>query len=329
MADHKPGYGLEVDQTLRTTGVFAQSEWRIGRRWRVLAGLRYDRNHLITNGVLNPRVNALYSLTEHLRVRGSYARGFRSPQVFTEDIHVELVGGEIQAIRLSNELSPETSDAYTLSLDYDKQAGAVDFNVIAEGFYTRLYNIFVLEEVPTGGEFPILEKRNGGAATVAGGNFELKAAIGKAWTVQAGFTAQIAEYDEPVEWSLQAETSETRRFFKAPNTYGNFILTWQPNEHLNLSASGVYTGSMIAQHYAGYIEQDVLEETPAFMELNTRVGYCFHLTGTTELEVSGGVQNIFDSYQNDFDRGSDRDAGYVYGPGRPRTFFIGLAFKYE
>lgn len=39
-----------------------------------------------------------------------------------------------------------------------------------------------------------------------------------------------------------------------------------------------------------------------------------------------GVQNIFDSYQDDFDLGVERDAGYIYGPLRPRTFFMGLRF---
>jgi outer membrane receptor for ferrienterochelin and colicins len=42
------------------------------------------------------------------------------------------------------------------------------------------------------------------------------------------------------------------------------------------------------------------------------------------LQLNGGVQNIFDSYQDDFDQGAMRDAGYVYGPTFPRTFFAGL-----
>jgi outer membrane receptor for ferrienterochelin and colicins len=44
------------------------------------------------------------------------------------------------------------------------------------------------------------------------------------------------------------------------------------------------------------------------------------------VELSGGVQNIFDSYQDDFETGALRDSDYIYGPNRPRTFFIGLKF---
>jgi outer membrane receptor for ferrienterochelin and colicins len=42
------------------------------------------------------------------------------------------------------------------------------------------------------------------------------------------------------------------------------------------------------------------------------------------LQLNAGVQNVFNSYQNDFDSGVNRDAGFVYGPGRPRTFFVGV-----
>ena len=37
-----------------------------------------------------------------------------------------------------------------------------------------------------------------------------------------------------------------------------------------------------------------------------------------------GVQNIFNSFQKDLDKGEFRDAGYFYGPTQPRTFFIGF-----
>jgi len=42
------------------------------------------------------------------------------------------------------------------------------------------------------------------------------------------------------------------------------------------------------------------------------------------LELSGGVQNAFNAYQDDFDTGPRRDSDYVYGPARPRTYFLGL-----
>lgn len=37
------------------------------------------------------------------------------------------------------------------------------------------------------------------------------------------------------------------------------------------------------------------------------------------VQLFGGIQNAFNSYQSDFDIGIDRDAAYIYGPSRPRT----------
>ena len=45
------------------------------------------------------------------------------------------------------------------------------------------------------------------------------------------------------------------------------------------------------------------------------------------LEVNAGVKNLLDHFQRDLDKGMDRDAGYVYGPATPRTFFAGISLK--
>ena len=42
------------------------------------------------------------------------------------------------------------------------------------------------------------------------------------------------------------------------------------------------------------------------------------------IELFGGVKNLTNAYQDDFDTGRDRDSGYVYEPGVPRTFYVGI-----
>ena len=54
----------------------------------------------------------------------------------------------------------------------------------------------------------------------------------------------------------------------------------------------------------------------------------FKLYKTVDLQLNGGVQNIFESYQKDFDRGANRDSGYIYGPSLPRSFFAGVKISY-
>ena len=84
---------------------------------------------------------------------------------------------------------------------------------------------------------------------------------------------------------------------------------------------------MLVPHFAGYIAQDEEVLTPVFCELGIRLAYDFHLYKHYCLQLSGGVKNLLDHYQRDLDKGPDRDAGYIYGPSQPRTYFIGLGLK--
>ena len=42
------------------------------------------------------------------------------------------------------------------------------------------------------------------------------------------------------------------------------------------------------------------------------------------IQLNGGVQNIFNAFQKDLDKGGYRDSGYFYGPTQPRTYFVGI-----
>ena len=48
--------------------------------------------------------------------------------------------------------------------------------------------------------------------------------------------------------------------------------------------------------------------------------------GAGETTFKLGVKNLTDEYQNDLDRGIDRDAGYVYGPAVPRMVYASIEF---
>ena len=84
---------------------------------------------------------------------------------------------------------------------------------------------------------------------------------------------------------------------------------------------------MTLEHFAGYIDRDRLEETPSFFDMGIKLAYDIRITPSLCLDLNIGMQNIFDSYQNDLDIGRDRDSKYIYGPSLPRSFFAGLKFN--
>jgi outer membrane receptor for ferrienterochelin and colicins len=97
---------------------------------------------------------------------------------------------------------------------------------------------------------------------------------------------------------------------------------------VNIDLSGEYTGSMKAPHYAGYIDEDRLEATSPFLVINLKVHRPINITETCTISLSLGAYNLLDSYQEDLDKGEDRDSGYVYGPAKPRSFYAGVEFSF-
>ncbi len=349
--DEMPGYGRIIDQKVGTWGTFAELEIKPIEKLTLLVGGRFDQ--LDINGqydlegenfsndenlnVFVPRFTAMYSLKKNLKLRASFAQGYRGPQAFDEDLHIETVGGAARFIRLGPDLEVERSNSAVLSLNYDKFVGKNQMNFVVEGFYTQLINPFIFsdqEELPSG--VAVINKRNGDGATVAGVNLEANIAFGNELVLQSGATFQTAQYDVKEEiWAPEVPSEDiqpttTKNLLRTPNAYGYFSLVYSPTGALDISYSGVVTGSMEVPHVVDVeSERTIIEETPTFFENNIKLAYTFRSNSHYRIEIFGGVQNIFNSYQDDFDTGADRDAGYVYGPIRPRTFFLGLKFGLE
>ena len=315
------GYQRDMQQDVRIASAFVQNEWKM-QAFSLLAGGRIDRHNLIERPILSPRVNLLYKPQDRFQARLTYSTGFRAPQAYDEDLHVTAVGGEGVLIRLADGLREERSNSFSGSVDYTTTFGHWQANVLVEGFYTGLNDVFILEDIGHDANgYAIKERRNGNGARVYGANLDAKVAHGKEAVLSLGFTAQRSRYNTPEEWS---EGQFTTRMMRTPDYYGYFTFTSAPAKNFDFSLSGTYTGDMIVPHYAGYIAEDRMETTPHFFDLNLKFNYTFILHDHIKLQVNTGVQNILNHFQPDLDQGEFRDSGYFYGPTQPRTLFIGF-----
>lgn len=323
LKDNAPSYDRFINQTANQVGIYVQDVIEIANKFNILLGGRFDHHNLVGEPILSPRANILYKLNNDLQLRVGYARGFRAPQVFDEDLHISQVNGGGSVIRNSNNLTPEYSNAFSASVDFNKYYKDWSVGLTIDGFHTRLTDVFILEEqnVTDNGDL-LLERRNGDGATVTGFTINPKLQYKDKFSMQLGLTIQQSFYDKPVQWSESIE-NKSKRFFRTPDNYGFYVLTWNPIEKVTLNLSGVYTSSMLAQHFAGFIENDVLETTPSFFENNFKIDYAPTLKGKFGITFTAGIQNFTNAYQSDFDLGVNRDSAYIYGPGRPRTFFVG------
>lgn len=323
--DVMTGYHRNMKQDVEIAGGFVQNEWRM-KELTVLIGARLDKHNLIDNLIFSPRVNFLYHPTENMQARLTYSTGFRAPQAYDEDLHVTAVGGEGVQIKLADNLREERSNSFSGSVDWTLPIGHWQSNILLEGFYTDLRHVFVLEDVGKNENGDMIkERRNGSGARVYGVNLDAKVAHGREAQLQVGFTVQRSQYTKEEVWTeVDGQELTTKRMPRTPDYYGYFTFTSAPLKNFDFSLSGTYTGKMIVPHLAGYIEKSRMEHTPQFMDLNLKLNYTFALNEHIDMQVNGGVQNIFNSFQKDLDKGEFRDAGYFYGPTQPRTYFIGI-----
>ncbi len=331
--DVMTGYNRDMKQDVRIASAFVQNEWDINK-FALLVGVRADKHNLIENLILSPRVNLLYKPTENFQARLTYSTGFRAPQAYDEDLHVTAVGGEGVQITIADNLKEERSNSFSGSIDWTTMLGHWQTNLLVEGFYTGLDNVFVLEDIGENADgFMIKERRNGSGANVYGTNIEAKISHGNDISLQLGVTAQRSRYKKAEVWSeiinenngVESVTElTTKRMPRTPDFYGYFTLSGSPFKNFNIALSGTYTGKMIVPHYTGYIDNPRMENTPDFFDLGTKIDYTFILRDHIKLQLNCGVQNIFDSFQKDLDKGEFRDSGYFYGPTAPRTFFVGI-----
>lgn len=323
--DTIPAYNYEIDQITGNFGAFLQSDWEIRKGFTLLAGLRADKHNLLDKMVFSPRVSLLYKLKTFTQFRLTWGTGFRAPQAFDADMHIAFAGGGVSRIVLAPDLIEERSNSLSGSVNYDKASEKFIIGFTAEGFYTQLDNAFYLQPVGEDEFGDIFEKRNGPGASVQGGTLELRGNYNKKMQLEAGFTLQTSLYEEAVEY-IEGEEA-VREFLRTPNQYGYITYSLTPGQKFNMSLSGVYTGPMKLVHYAGAPEQpvDAYVTSPSFFELGLKVGYTFSFEAVdSALEIFGGVKNISNTYQDDFDSGKNRDSGYIYGPATPRTIYVGI-----
>jgi len=327
--DEIKAYNYLINQKTTNLGVFFQSDWEITPQLNLLTGVRADKHNLLNNFIFNPRASFLYKLKNTTQFRLTWGTGFRAPQAFDADLHIAFAGGGISRISLSPDLKEERSSSISASVNYDKASEKFISGFTLEGFYTYLKNAFYQHPLGEDELGELFEKRNGDGAAVKGITIELRANYNRKLQFETGLTLQSSIYDTAVSYS--DELISKRKFLRSPDVYGFAKFSFTPNKKFNSSINLIYTGSMNLIHLAGSPEQltDEYVSSPAFTELSFKSGYTFNLEQLdTSFEIFGGVKNMFNSYQADFDSGKNRDSNYIYGPGAPRTIFFGINFSH-
>lgn len=366
--EDKSGYRKAfINQKVNTNSLYLQNEWK-NDMWSFLLGGRLDKHSLVKKAIFSPRANLRFNPTKDLVLRANFSSGFRAPQVFDEDLHVANAGGDLIVIENDPNLHEERSNSFSLSSDWYTHFGAWQLNLTAEGFYTELHDAFSItqkSETEKDSYKEIVQIRsNSKGAKVMGVSLEGRLTLPKTWSLQMGVTYHKNQWNEAKKWDV-GDAYETRRMYRTPDLYGYFISTFNVTKQLDLTFTGNFTGSMLVGHnipteddgktlskdaYLDKVSANIKYDrvlsgegqtnkpgevvgprtfkTPSFFELGVKAQYSFPIYKYYKGQVFAGVQNIFNSYQDDFDLGYNRDSAYIYGPMAPRSFYAGFRVNF-
>ncbi|WP_413061562.1 TonB-dependent receptor plug domain-containing protein [Sphingomonas carotinifaciens] len=302
-----------------TLGAFAQDEWSLSGAVRLLLGARIDRSSVLDDVIASPRIGLWWSPSPPLVVRANWSTGYRAPEIFSEDVHVAVLGAAPVRVRNAGGLEAERADSLALGFDWRPGWGSGALTLDGQFYRTTIRNTFFLGEIreDAGGLFQLRD--NAGGSTVTGAELNASVRVDARLRLTVGAAWIDARYDD-AQLVFEGEGRQlfTQRYLKSPrwNAIGQAVWTLSPRLDGFLGVR--YVGPMdVLNNRLGAIRR-----SPAFLVADLSATRHLPVGREREIDVTLGLRNVTDARQRDLEKGATRDSDYVYGPRSPRTLFV-------
>ncbi len=315
--------GQLVDDSFDDLGFFVQDEWSLSSNLRLILGGRIDKSSELAEPVFSPRAGIWYSPSSALVLRANVSTGFRAPEVFSEDLHIDTLGGTPVRARNAPGLVEESSVSYALGFDWRPGSADSAFTLDGQAYYTKLRDTLFLGQIEQEADGTLFRVRsNAGGSTIVGGELTATYRVGERLNGSLGVSYIDSRYDEPqIVFEDNGAVVVTERYLKTPRFGAIGQIVFEPVERLQGFFALRYVDRMkVLNNRTG-----MLVDTPDFLVADASLTRHFAVgTQGGDIDLTLGVKNIFDERQKDLETGRLRDSDYVYGPRQPRTFFVRL-----
>lgn len=142
------GFGeriLNEEQQIGDYAAYGSVEYKLTDSLTLRPGLRYAYNTAF-DAPLVPSINLKYQISKRLIIRGSYARGFRSPGV--KELYFEFKDSNHDIVGNPN-LKPENSNNYNASATYSNRLNDINYKIELSGFYNSISDMISLAQPDT------------------------------------------------------------------------------------------------------------------------------------------------------------------------------------
>ena len=298
-------------KSMYTTALYAQDEININEHFQAYAGLRYIY-HENFKSYATPNVALLYKVGG-FNFRGSYAAGFRTPEL--KELYTESEKKASGATRLTignPDLDPEKSDNFTLSAEYTMRY----FSLSVSAFMNNVRSMINYKMLDTaerdayntahGTDYDEIQMRaNIDKAKIKGINVTFNSYLGAGFTLNGGYSFMDGKNvyeDEPLDKTVKHSGTVAAMWSHTWNKY-----------KLNVNFNGRIQGERYSTSY-GY--------APKYSLWNLNTSHTFR-AGDFLLEPGVGIENLFDYVD-------DRPFNYNYATLTPgRTYYVSLLVRFK
>lgn len=231
--------------TAEQKALFVEDEFSVTDDLTLTGGLRMD-DHEFYGKHWNPRVYAVYKLTDEITIKGGVAKAFRAPTLreLSPNFGTSTQGGA--AIMYGNrDLKPETSVTEELGIAYDHESG---FSASATLFNTEFKNKLTSYQVAgqtdplTGLNMFIYD--NVGKANIRGVEMASRIPVAEKWNLNLNYTFTDSERKSDDE-KLNGKSLKGQPLEMTPRHMANARLDWQYRPDMNFYTQANYTGKQV------------------------------------------------------------------------------------
>ncbi len=308
--DYGITWGEVTDET--TPGAYVQYTYKIGEKFTLMGGLRWDHSNL-WGSFVTPRMHVKYSPSDFITLRGSVGKGYRTPHILAENSYLLARN---RMLWINGDIGQEKAWNYGLSTQMKIPVGERTLELNAEYYYTHFLQQAIIDY-----DMVRIHGLNDGDKS-----FSHTIQIDATYEVlpKLNVTAAWRWNDVKATYNGELRSKPMNSRYKGLLTasYAPGLGKWQFDATLQLNGGGRlpdnHGNGLWDEHFKAY-EQVSAQVTRFFRHWSIYAGG-ENLTGFKQ-------KNAIISADNPW--GKDFDATMIWGPVHGRVFYIGARINWE
>lgn len=230
--------------SVQQKAMFIENEYAVTDNLSLTGGVRLD-NHQYYGNHWNPRIYAVYHLSDTVTLKGGIAKAFRAPSI--REISPRfgtLTQGGASIIYGSRNLKPETSVTEELAIAYDGNSGlTASATIFNTDFKNKLTSYDTDTRDPVTGLNTFIFD-NVGSANIRGLELDTSIPVAEQWKLLANYTYTDSKRQSDEE-QLSGKSLKGQPLERTPEHAANAKLEWDYNQDLIFYTNANYTGKQI------------------------------------------------------------------------------------